>query len=211
MDETTDYATYTLEQLEHALRHTEADQYPDHLRRIVDEIEKRRRELSAKELIEARGAKKRDPWLAFFLSFICQGLGQLYSGQPKRAIVFFSLEIIVSAIVVGWFSTMLGSFRGALAALTIGASAGVTFAVLVAADAYKIASKIRELRLRWYNRWYIYVFLVLAFYYLIHPGFNQLVSMNFTAYRIPSSTMEPALLIGDYLVSDARYYRSHRR
>jgi signal peptidase I len=210
MDETTDYATYTLEQLEHALRHTDEERYPDYFRQIADEIEKRRKELSVKEALEARGAKMRNPRLAFLLSFVCQGLGQLYNGQPKRAMVFFSLEIILSAIVLVLLNTMFGSFPGAVAAFAFFVSVVLAFAVLVAADAYKVASKIRELELRRYNRWYVYVSIILAFTYLIHPSLRQLIPIGFRSYSIPSSTMEPTLLVGDYLVSDPRYYRSHK-
>lgn len=54
--------------------------------------------------------------------------------------------------------------------------------------------------LRAYNRWWIYagIFLVTAF--VIQPAIQAAVKANVVqAFRIPSSTMEPSILVGDYL------------
>lgn len=42
MDDTPDYTTYTLEQLEYLLRHTDNEKDPDRFRLVIDEIERRR-------------------------------------------------------------------------------------------------------------------------------------------------------------------------
>ena len=34
--------------------------------------------------------------------------------------------------------------------------------------------------------------------------------ISFKAYQIPSGAMEPALLVGDYFVSDVRFFRHHK-
>ena len=41
--------------------------------------------------------KKRRPWLAALLSLFWPGLGQLYNGDGRRAVVFLSIELAVYA------------------------------------------------------------------------------------------------------------------
>jgi signal peptidase I len=152
--------------------------------------------------------KKRRPILAFLLSFFCRGLGQLYNGQSKRAIVFFSIEVVLLAILCMLFISTFGSFRGLLTTFAVATPIGIAYAIFVAVDAFKGAHKIRELKLRRYNRWYIYAALLLAVYYVIDPVF--VLHKSFRPYRIPSASMEPALLAGDCLTSDVRFYRRHK-
>jgi TM2 domain-containing membrane protein YozV len=40
----------------------------------------------------------KNPWIAAFLSFLIGGLGQLYVGRIRRALTFFSLEIVTGFI-----------------------------------------------------------------------------------------------------------------
>ena len=160
--------------------------------------------------VEAGKIKRRNPFVAFLLSFFCRGLGQLYNGQLKRAVVFFSLELILSIMACILFRHMLASFDTAVTALTIIVSIGIAFMVFVAVDAYRGASRTRELKLKRYNRWYIYVALMLASIYLINPTFSLLITRNFKAYTIGSSGMKPALLVGDHLGCDVTYWRAHK-
>jgi hypothetical protein len=44
---------------------------------------------------------RRRPWLAALLSFFAPGVGQLYDGEPRLAVVFFALFALLN---VGFFS-----------------------------------------------------------------------------------------------------------
>jgi signal peptidase I len=162
--------------------------------------------------LKTEKAKRRRPYLAFFLSFFFRGLGQLYNGQLKRAVVFFSIEFVLTPILWILAPYPWGSFGTSMLSVTIGLALSIAYIVFVAVDAYKGASRIRELKLRRYNRWYIYLAIILACY-SVDRAFELLGTGNlrayFKTYKISSFTMEPSLLVGDYLMCDLRYYRSH--
>lgn len=139
--------------------------------------------------------KRRLPFLAAFLSLVINGLGQLYNGQPKRAVLFFSINFLLG-----------------LALLTVTPASftvlGVVFAIAVAAVGWKIAAIVdaflqarrREVRLAPYNRWYVYLSLVIIL------GVFDTVLSNYThrhwqTFSIPSSSNEPTLMPGDYIIS----------
>ncbi|MCK5541205.1 MAG: signal peptidase I [Desulfobacterales bacterium] len=49
-----------------------------------------------------------------------------------------------------------------------------------------------------YNRWYVYVLLLLVIFLIPQPIFSETVKNNiFQAYKIPADSMKPTLLIGD--------------
>lgn len=142
--------------------------------------------------------KKRSPIIALVLSLLSLGLGQLYNGQIKRAAIFYlgGLSVIILLISSGLFST----FWGMICCLAV-----VTgFHLFVMIDALYNATKIKEIQIRPYNRWYIYFIII-----LITSFFNSLLipsNLPFAAYKIPASSMEPTLFIGDHLVVHKALY-----
>jgi signal peptidase I len=80
--------------------------------------------------------------------------------------------------------------------------AGFAAAVLAtASSAYRFARRAPEdFRLRRYNRWYVYVALVLVAAYVVEPGYALLQRRYIAeAFRMPSVSMEPTVLAGDFV------------
>ena len=76
----------------------------------------------------------------------------------------------------------------------------VLFATLVARDAVLQARRAgADYVLRRYNRWYIYAALFLIVASLVQPGYVRLFHHLIQAYQIPNTSMEPTLLVGDYI------------
>ena len=141
--------------------------------------------------------RRRKPWVGVVLSLITPGLGHLYAGAPRAALLVFILCDAVIAlataagVLVPWppFNILL-------------MVAGYVAAVFGAAySAYRFACRAPEdYRLRRYNRWFVYVALVLVAAYGIAPVTTGLQRRYIAqAFRMPSRSMEPTILTGDFL------------
>jgi signal peptidase I len=137
----------------------------------------------------------RRPWVAALFSLFVPGLGQLYAGRWKRAAVAF---------VVTWFFFLLVFWMirfapGRLAVASMVFSVLVAFAVIV--DGYRCArradSPYAPAR---YNRWYVYMGAITASVLLLNPiKVSKEIFGETRAWSIPSSSMAPTLVVGDYL------------
>ena len=139
-------------------------------------------------------------WLAGLLSLITPGLGQIYNGQIYKAIIFFfgPLLFIPPAIYI-----LLYGFT--TATLIIGLSLISLYRFAIAADAIVLARRIRATyTAHRFNKWYIYIALL-----ALALGFNSMMgnyikSSYVQAFKLPSESMQPTLLVGDHVLVDKR-------
>jgi signal peptidase I len=85
----------------------------------------------------------------------------------------------------------------------------VSYAVPIA-DAVIVARRWgKEYLPRWYNRWYVYL-LVFAIVALLGDIVKQALRSHLVqAYKLPSGSMVPTLLVGDHILTDKTVYKSH--
>jgi signal peptidase I len=143
-------------------------------------------------------AKKRHPFGAALFSFFAMGLGQLYSGKARRAILLLSIWAIWPlALGVVW--PIARSFLGLAVIIAIAISVWL-FAVI---DAFIAARRVGHLKLRSYNRWYVYTAILLV-------GASAQIAfapqVPLRAYSIPSGSNLPTLMPGDFIMSDNSAY-----
>jgi len=139
-------------------------------------------------------------WLAGLLNLITPGLGQIYNGQIYKAIIFFfgPLFFIPPAIYI----VLYGFNR---ATLIIGLSVIFVYRIAIAADAIVVARRIRATyTAHRFNKWYVYIALL-----ALALGFNSLIgnyikSSYVQAFKLPSESMQPTLLVGDHVLVDKR-------
>lgn len=145
--------------------------------------------------------------LAFLGSLLCPGLGQLYNGEIAKALAFFLgllLCTILTFVSGPWWLT-LGVF-GIYLAL------GLSLFLKVAVIAEAVWSAGKERPLRRYNRWWVYLLVLILAQCLteaVHYVGSE-IPLAVRSYSIPSGSMIPALSPGDYVMADMTAYRSSK-
>ena len=89
--------------------------------------------------------KKRKPILAFLLSLVTPGLGQIYNGQLRKGLFYLGGFFLVYVV----FSFLLLKFYGLICYLVI----MVGFFLFILLDALRGATQLREIALKSYNKW----------------------------------------------------------
>jgi len=139
----------------------------------------------------------RKPWLAALLSLLVPGLGHLYAGKAKTAVF-----VAVTAQAASWltltFSVLMPPSK-VTATLFVLVPIGTLLAIILHAGVTaRRADPAYELRP--YNRWSGYlaaVAVLLPWHLTMYSLARKTVA---EAFRIPSPTMEPVLLVGDYVL-----------
>lgn len=136
---------------------------------------------------------KRKPWIAGLLSFMLAGLGQLYNGQLVKGIIYFILaQLILFPPLVFMTKKGIVSLKIIFYVLLL----SVILEVVMFIDAVAVAKRLKIYSLKWFNRWYNYlgIIVILSVPFLILPNSDIFPQ----SYKVPSESMEPQLLVGDY-------------
>jgi len=153
--------------------------------------------------------KPRKWWLAAILS-LTPGLGQINNGQGRKGAIIlvlgnYILPLMVLQCITWYLATLSMPFLYAVVT-------GVLLLYLVMiADAIRQANRLKfEYQPRKYNKWYVYVGIVVAMVIIsfaipsIDFDSDRIKSNYMQAYKIPSGSMVPTLLIGDRILVDRR-------
>ncbi|MEW6349506.1 MAG: signal peptidase I [Thermodesulfobacteriota bacterium] len=143
--------------------------------------------------------KRRNPWIAALLSLPLPGLGHVYNGNWRRGLLLFvCLHVVLAATaILGIIHTFAG-----LAFVLILATAGQVF---IAADAAVGARRAGEVALRWFQRWFVYAAVLVLFHAALIPVIRWSCPpglLGVRTFRMPASSMEPALVRGDYFLAE---------
>ncbi len=147
----------------------------------------------------------RRPWIAAILSFIMPGLGQVYSGMLARGLIWMLLCGISSV------GGLLILSHPTACSWTLGCAAGlaqVAIWMAGAIDSYRCALRCKaDYELKDYNRWYVYVLLLLM-------GTGSLLSYALNvrdhlvqAFIVPGAVMYPTICPRDRLIAVKNAYR----
>ncbi|MHC9538511.1 MAG: signal peptidase I [Vulcanimicrobiota bacterium] len=150
---------------------------------------------------DKEGLAKRIPFVAGLLSFLMPGLGQLYNGRLKKALLFYAIMLLFQQT---FFMIVYG-----LSALLYIYALGIAFKVIAVGDAYIDARKVGCIRPGLWQRWYIHLLIIIITILIIPVYGNATVLKHVRTFYCPSTSMMPTLQLGDYFVVDKRYYKNH--
>jgi signal peptidase I len=156
----------------------------------------------------SREPLRRSPVGAAFLSLLLPGLGQLYVGLPRRAAGLFAAEFAVDVVFLFWWYGWLPRVW-VLAVILL---AGFFLYVFAVVDAAIKAARTGLFFPHSYNRWYVYVGLLIAAA-IVSTALDAAVGAIAGAsgyYQMPSASMAPTIRPGETLMVDTRYFRSHQ-
>ncbi len=144
--------------------------------------------------------KKRSLVLSILLSVITPGLGHLYNGNLRMAIVLPSLFIIITNII--YQSSLIKSFIFLLFLVSF----AVCFYLFVIIHASILSSRNKNYVLKTYNRVFIYVLWIIFFW-----GINEFIPTNdsIRTFSIPTFGMENTLMVDDFILVDMEYYENN--
>jgi len=145
--------------------------------------------------------KSRSVALTVIANLIAPPSGHLYLGMFKRGFVILITGLLMT-IALGW----LGAAKS-LWSFYLAQSFFILAIVALIIDGAIQARKCKAYQLKKYNRWYLYVGLIVIIIFI----FNVLLTyrpyvFGFDSYRNASRNMAPTLMPDDLLVTDARGY-----
>ncbi len=144
--------------------------------------------------------KPRKWWIAALLSLICPGVGHIYNGEVRKALIILALPFFMYPAMILCLNNLFIIYF--LILFVVGA---IAFYACIITDAIRRARRLRDqYSLRKYNNVIIYIGAVgLVFTANIFlPAYIK--DNHVQAFKIPTGSMEPTLLIGDHILVDRR-------
>jgi signal peptidase I len=152
---------------------------------------------------------KRWPWVAVTLSVIMAGLGHIYCGRFVKGLVLTFFTCILIPVLFGTLSVGHSSVRMAVIIISFSVSMVIwLFAIINSwhtakhtADSYTLKDYNR------WNRWYVYVLLV-----LMGTGGSTQIAFNvratlLEAFRVPTASNYPTIDPNDRLLANKLAYK----
>jgi signal peptidase I len=152
--------------------------------------------------------KKRIPLIAALLSLVTPGLGQLYNGQILKGICFFLASFLIPIILA--LAGVQSQFYGLVLILLL----SICLWLFIIGEAFFSARRKKEVVLKKYNKWYVYLLIILLMIGSLVIPRDIVVNIanetvRFRAYRMATGSMEPTLSVGDYIIADFKYFEKN--
>lgn len=144
--------------------------------------------------------KPRRPLIAGILSLIQPGLGQVYNGEIRKAILIYIIPILlIPGMILCLNREFIRVFLVSYAVL------GSAYYALVFMDSVKTARQLsNNYTLKKYNKLIAYIGISILVV-IVSQSIGLSVKTNIIqAFKFPSGSMEPTLLIGDHILVDRR-------
>lgn len=157
--------------------------------------------------IRHRWLTRRNAWVAFILSQLCPGWGQLYNRDWKwLGISFVSVALLTTLTTIYLFDS--------LKEIGIAIGLGLFLDLILSIQAYKRARRVPVIKrpphhFSWPHIAFRLVCVYGGFTLLLFgfpDGYGLLMPTRLRSFQIPSESMVPNLLIGDRLVADGWAY-----
>ncbi|MHC4424574.1 MAG: signal peptidase I [Planctomycetota bacterium] len=149
---------------------------------------------------------RRKPWLAVVLSLIMPGVGHIYCGRFVKGLVLAFLSCMLVPVIFGALSVSRSSVRIAAIIASLLMSLGIWLVAII--DSWYIAKHTADsCTLKDYNRWYVYVLLI-----LMGTGSSTQIAFNvratlLEAFRVPVASNYPTIVPNDRFLANKLAYK----
>jgi signal peptidase I len=145
---------------------------------------------------------------ACVLSLIFPGMGQALRGAYGRALVLAVTAVLTIAIVrYSVYAWPWLPSRLIYGVILIAALAVLSIAIFSAIDAFRFNVN-RKSRFRiWWKRWLVYLGILAV---LGLRDVSVVGDLHWQTFSIPSLSMEPTILVGDWILAVDGYYETHK-
>lgn len=146
--------------------------------------------------------KPRNGFIAFLLSLLLPGLGQVYNGQPQKAVIFFCLLLLFPLL----FGLTRGTtfFYGLFAAFVI----EITLRIYIIIDGVRHAKRQKKYVLKPYNTWYYHLIIAIGLFAILMV-YDVSTVLGTQTFKVPTNSNNPTIQVGDWLVADMRAYNDN--
>lgn len=150
---------------------------------------------------------RRLPWLAVVLSWIMAGLGHIYCGRFVKGLIFTFLVCIFIPVFFGTLSVGPSSVR--IIVIILSFTISVLIWLIAVIDSWHTAKHTSaSYTLKDYNRWYVYVLLV-----LMGTGGSTQIAFNIRttlleAFRVPAASVYPTIIPNDRILANKLAYKN---
>ncbi|MDD2798659.1 MAG: signal peptidase I [Bacteroidales bacterium] len=139
---------------------------------------------------------------ALLLSILVPGLGQLYNGQPKKFLIY---AIGLLTLLISFNLLELKQYFWIYASLLV---LLILVIVAIAIESILVAHRTKEFQLRKYNKWYVYLTIVLVWVITSSTIESFFQNNRFIIVKVNSDYGNPTILSNDFLLIDYGYYTS---
>jgi len=154
--------------------------------------------------------KPRKWWVAGLWNLLHPGIGQVYNGQARKGMIFlFLTNILLPFLFLKSLTLYLNTLL--LTVLVTVVFAMLSYYIIAVTDAVRVAHRLQcDYQIKKYNKWYVYVGILIAAAAVstilssLDLDKETIRSNYLQAYKLPSGSMEPTLLIGDHILVDQR-------
>ena len=187
---------------------------PSNLDFLRDNREYKRKPEGRQILLSQRGnsqeqdlkAKARKPLAAALLSSVTPGLGQVYNGQMVKGILFYLATFLF--VILLSFTGLQFSFYGLMAIILL----ALFLWLFIVVESFIAAAKLKSSTLKPYNKWYIYLIIVVLSFGidLALTDFFVKDVLGIRGFRIHTDSMLPTLQKGDCIMIRLKHYTSRK-
>ena len=159
-------------------------------------------------IIESKTRRK--PWTAVMLSAILPGMGHIYCGQIVIGIsLMFATSFFFPVLLFDTHRVKPTSEGVAMGLLFMFGMMTVLIGIVALVDSYRQARRTRiDYELKDYNRWYVYLMLIVIF---CGGGIGyslQIRDKYIEAFYLPTDSMVPTFFNGDRVIADKTAYQA---
>lgn len=152
---------------------------------------------------------RRKPWTAVMLSAILPGMGHIYCGQIVIGIaLMFATSLFFPVLIFDTHRVKPTSEGVEIGLLLMFSVMTVLVGIVALVDSYRQARRTRyDYQLKDYNRWYVYVALIVIF---CGGGVGyslQIRDKYIEAFSVPTWSMVPTIFSGDRILANKTAYR----